>query len=288
MTRYRPWLGQPQETPLSYVILLAWAVLMYPGRRSGSEQTLADWARHELCAVGYLVQQGEPWRLLSYSCVHGGLLHVLFNAASWIALAPALERWLGPWRFALLYVVGALAAGVAGVFWHGPWSPLVGGSGALFALMGAILALNMRAGRHLLDFLEVAGARSFLSVIVANLILGWVIPFVSNAAHLGGLLAGFVLTFCFLERGRTQADGVARMAQAGWALLLVTTTLYTCWPVARGDYLLSKVLTTDDVARQRTYWEALRFVPPREARQEVPTERWVEMVEQELQALNGK
>lgn len=261
MSRYRTWFGQPQETPVSYVVLLAYAVLMYPGRRAGSDHSLADWGRVTLSAIGDAIQDGEPWRLLTYAFVHGGLIHVLVNAASLLALGPTLERWLGSARFTLLYLVGSLGGSLAGVFWHGPLSPLVGGSGALFAMMGAILALNMRGGRHLLDFLDHSGARSFLSIVLANLVLGWVIPQVSNAAHLGGMLAGFVLTFCFLERGRGIEDALSKWARAGWLTLLASTTLYTCWPTARFDYLARKADAAADAAAQRPYLEALLLMP---------------------------
>jgi membrane associated rhomboid family serine protease len=257
MSRDRGFLGQPQETPVSYIVLLAYAVFMYPGRRAGSDHSLADWARITLSAVGDEIQDGEPWRLLTYAFTHGGLLHVLFNAASLVALGPPLERWLGSARFAVLYAVGALGGSLAGGFWHGPWTPLVGGSGALFAMMGAILALNMRAGRHLLDFLEHGGARSFLGIVLANLVLGWVIPHVSNAAHLGGMLAGFVVTFSFLERGRTLEDKVARAARAGWVALLLTCTLYACFPTARVDFLVRKVNAAVEPSARRPYLEAL-------------------------------
>lgn len=282
MSRSRPWWGQPQETPITYIVLLAYAVLMYPGRRPGADHSLADWAQMTLGAVGTRIQDGEPWRLLSYAFTHGGLLHVLLNAACLIALGPTLERWLGSARFAVLYVVGALGGGLVGVYWHGPWTPLVGGSGALFAMMGAVLALNMRAGRHLLDFLDHAGTRSFLGIVLANLVLGWVIPHVSNAAHLGGLLAGFVVTFSFLERGRAISDRISVVARAGWATLLATTTLYTCIPTARGDYLLRKAIETEDDAARRPYLQALRLLPESELKANVPYAELQDMIEREL------
>ncbi|MEZ5963471.1 MAG: rhomboid family intramembrane serine protease [Planctomycetota bacterium] len=269
--------SQPQDTPLTYVVLLAYAVFMYPGRRPGSELSLGDWARTTLSAIGDEIQDGESWRLLTYAFVHGNLLHVLVNAASLLALGPTLERWLGSARFAVLYLVGALGGSVAGVFWHSAQTPLVGGSGALFAMMGAILALNMRGGRHLLDFLDHSGARSFLGTIVANLVLGWIIPYVSNAAHLGGMLAGFVLTFCFLERGRMQ-DRVSAWARAGWATLLATSTLYTCFPTARADYLVRKFLSAPDADARLPYVRALMLVPETERVRDVAPAQWQRVV----------
>jgi hypothetical protein len=151
-------------------------------------------------------------------------------------------------------------------------------------MMGGVLALNMRAGRHLLDFLEYSGSRSFLGLVLGNLVLGWVIPHVSNAAHLGGLLAGFVLTFCFLERGRALADRVTRAAQVGWLVLLASTTLYTCFPTARSDYLLA-AMEDAGVARKRELLQALLLVPEREIPPHIPPRRWRELIEQELRVL---
>lgn len=264
MNRYRPWRGAPQETPLTFIILLAYAVLMYPGRRGGDDASLADRAREAFAATGYHIQAGEPWRLLTHAFVHGGLVHVLFNGFALLAFGPTVERWLGSARFGLLYAVSAVAGGVAAVYWQGPVAGLVGGSGALFGMMGAVLALNMRAGRHLLDFLDYAGPRSFIGLIVANLIIGAILPFVSNAAHVGGLVAGFVLTFCFLERGDAISDGLSRAARAGWVMLLCSSVAYTCWPTARIDHLWQRARTATDPEEQRELLTAIELLPREE------------------------
>ena len=64
------------------------------------------------------------------------------------------------------------AGGANGNLWHDPISPLVGGSGALFGLMGCALALSMRRGRHLLDFMNYVGPRQLVSLLVVNLVIG--------------------------------------------------------------------------------------------------------------------
>ncbi len=257
------WFTRASETPLTYVLIMAYGVLMLPGRHSSGlgEGSLHDWAMAHLAATGADIQAGEPWRLLTYAVVHGGLLHLAFNAMALVWLGLPLERVLRGARFGTLYAVTALAGGIAGVWWHGPWSPLVGGSGALFGMMGAIVALNMRAGRNILDALEHAGTRSLLSLIVLNLVLGWVMPQVSNAAHIGGLVAGFVLTFVFLEPARGLRDGAGRAARGGWIALLFTATLYTCIPTARADYLVRKLIETRDPGAREAFARALAATP---------------------------
>ena len=154
-------------------------------------------------AVGIFVQGGEPWRLLTHAFLHGSLIHLAFNTFFLIQIGPMLERRMGGVKFALLYTVAAVSGGIVASLWNAPYVCLVGGSGALFGMLGAAVAINLRSGRHLLDFLDYHGPRQLLGLIAINLFLGLVIPFVSNAAHIGGLVSGFTLSFCFLERQRT-------------------------------------------------------------------------------------
>lgn len=222
------------ETPVTLLVALAYVTLAVV-TDFGSGDLVAHGA-----AVGIRIQDGEVWRLITHAFLHGGLLHLAFNTYFLIVVGPALERSMGSLRFALLYLLSAVGGGIAGSLWHFPMVPLVGGSGALFGMLGAAVALNMRAGRHLLDFLSYQGPRQLIFLIVVNLAIGWLIPVVSNAAHIGGLVAGFVLVFCFLDVGRRKPDRTGRAIQGGWIALYAAALLYACEPVLRWDHLLTR------------------------------------------------
>jgi rhomboid protease GluP len=227
-------LGLFDRSPVTSAVMVAYLLLAFSTDPIAPES--AALVSHG-AAVGVLVQDGEPWRLLTYAFLHGGLIHLLFNGYCLVMIGPGLEARLGSARFLLLYAIAAVGGGVAAVLWQHPVMPLVGGSGALFGMFGSALALNMRGGRHLLDFLNYRGPRTLVSLIIVNLVLGWLMPMVSNAAHIGGLVAGFVLTFLFLDRGRRpQLDVVGRAVQLGWIALFVSLTCYCTTPVARWDY----------------------------------------------------
>ncbi len=242
------------EIPVTSLVLgayLAMALLtdpIDPSRRSLIEHG---------AAVGVLVQDGEPWRLLSYAFLHGGLIHIAFNSYVLWMFGPGLERRMGSVRFAILYVVAALGGGVAGMLWHSPLAPLVGGSGALFGMFGAAVALLMREGRGQLDFLDHHGGRRLLGLIAINLLLGFLIPVVSNAGHIGGLIAGFVCTYLFLDRGRVGADTVTRISQAGWVAVLATGVLWCCFPLLRWDYQLKMAREAADPSVRHAWREVL-------------------------------
>ncbi len=253
---------QVNETPVTFILLVAYiALAMVTGQ---------DEERHVELLIQYGACYGplvpdEPWRLITKSFLHGGLLHVFLNSYSLFVLGPPLERTFGSAKFVLIYVVSALGGSIAAVLWS-PSSMVVGGSGALFGMIGAGLALHMRLGRHLLDFLNYVGSRQFIVMLIALLIVGAVIPFVSNSGHIGGLISGFALTFCFLQRGRTPADRLSHIIQAGWIALFAGLIFYCMVPVVRSDYLyarLQEAAEDGDFEAAREYERALRILTRR-------------------------
>ncbi|MCA8952647.1 MAG: rhomboid family intramembrane serine protease [Planctomycetes bacterium] len=211
-------LQQADRIPVTLVVAIAYVTMFaLTNLQTPDDEIVAALAEH-----GWLTPQlaasGEPWRLLTYAFVHGGLLHIGFNTFALLAIGPALETALGSVRFALVYAVAALGGGIAVCVTNQPFQPVVGGSGALFGMMGALLAKNMRSGRHLFSFLEFEGPRRLVGLIVVNLVIGMVLPFISNAGHVGGLIAGFCLLFFWLDPGREPTPTLKRYRVALTAL----------------------------------------------------------------------
>lgn len=247
-----------RTTPVTAATLTAYVAL---AMLTGGEQILTpDPAKLDRfgAAIGARIAHGEIWRLVANTYLHGGVVHLLFNAMSLWSFGPQLERLIGSLRFLVLYLVAGVGGSVAGVLWHSPFSPLIGGSGAIFGMLGAMVALNARHGKSPLDFLQYEGPRQLVSLIFANLVLGFVIPQVSNAAHLGGLLAGFVLMHQFHERhGRHAPDRLGRIVQAGWLTVFATGVLWCAFPLTRWDVLLVRHESTQDDTLRRELAEAL-------------------------------
>ena len=101
-----------------------------------------------------------------------------------------VERWYGSLRFLVFYLACA-AAGSIGSFVFGGDVPSVGASGAIFGLFGLLLA----AGRvhHPVDRQSRALVGQLGMLILINIVFGFAIPGIDNAAHLGGLAAGLWL-----------------------------------------------------------------------------------------------
>lgn len=148
-----------------------------------------------LAMIRQAVEQGELYRLLSVTLVHGGYLHLLLNLYALYIIGPIVESIWGRGLFALFYVLCAIA-GATGSFLFTDAS--VGASGAIFGLVGVILA-GTRAHHPVLD----RRARSIVPqlgmFVIINLAFGFATSVggfnIDNAAHIGGLLAGLWLGF---------------------------------------------------------------------------------------------
>lgn len=134
---------------------------------------------------------GEWWRLFTVALVHGSPLHLFFNAYALYSLGGLAERLYGRARFGAVLVAGTAAATVASLLWTP--APAVGASGGIFAVVGALLLLGLSRRSALPDPIRRRLLRDMTWMSAVNLALGATIPYVDNAAHVGGLIAGVAL-----------------------------------------------------------------------------------------------
>lgn len=223
---------QIERTPVTFVIAFSYVALaLLTDPISPTRLQLAD-----LGAATSVMLYDEPWRIVTCAFLHGGILHLLLNLHCLVVIGPIVEATLGKTKFVILYLVGAIGCTIAAMLWNQHGS-IVGGSGALFAMFGAIVAINMRSGRHYLDAFQFRGPRSIVVMIALNFAICFFIPIVSNSGHLGGMIAGFVVTFLFLDRGReVTPDTIARWNQLAWIALFVSLIAYTMAPIGHAWY----------------------------------------------------
>ena len=185
--------------------------------------------------------RGEYYRFLTSMFLHGGLLHIGFNAWALYALGPESERIYGTARFLALYFIAGLAGGVASYTLSA--NPSVGASGAIFGLIGA-LAVFYYLSRELLGSTARQQLGSLITVIMINLFIGFSSGgLIDNFAHLGGLaggaLIGWLLAPRFTVDARLYPPAVVRNPLSwGWAaaigvLALLILTIITINPPIR-------------------------------------------------------
>src|SRR5205809_1268473 len=193
--------GQLQNAPavLIFIVLNAVAFLF--------EISAGDWNDPEvLHRIGALdpysvLVQHEYWRFLSALFLHGGFIHLLFNLFALYVLGPPLERSIGTMRFVVCYLISGLAssAGVVGLTILGfvQVSQLVGASGCIMGIVGALAGFLVRH-RHAPQAKQRLG--NIVLIIVIQVAFDLSTPQVSMAAHLCGLIAGFLLGLILAPR----------------------------------------------------------------------------------------
>jgi membrane associated rhomboid family serine protease len=159
----------------------------------------------------------QPWRLLTVLLVHSSWLHIGLNMLALWMIGRILEPLVGRTRFLVMYLISGLAGSVA-VALLAPLTWVVGASGAIFGLFGALLVI----GRHI-----GANVASIAIIIAINFAFPFVVGILSGSlaavqiswqAHLGGLIAGAAVGFIY---ARTRA-----VRQRGWQIgLLIGLTV---------------------------------------------------------------
>jgi membrane associated rhomboid family serine protease len=171
------------------------------------EISFGDWTAPEtLHRLGALepyavVIRGEYWRLFTALFLHGGSAHLLFNLFALYVLGPPLERSIGAVRFTACYLISGLgsSAGVVllTVFGLVHVAQLVGASGCVMGIVGAWAGFLVRH-RH------APSAKQRLSnitmIVVIQIVFDLSTPQVSMAAHLCGLVTGFVVGLVLAPR----------------------------------------------------------------------------------------
>ncbi|RYC11096.1 rhomboid family intramembrane serine protease [Nocardioides zhouii] len=128
------------------------------------------------------VADGAWWQLITSNFTHVEIWHVALNLFALYIFGPALEGIIGRARFLAVYLIGGLASSVLVLFLSGEHSSTLGASGALFALLGALLVTARKARLNSQWLVQ----NLTLGVIIT--VVGW--RMISWQGHLGGFLGG--------------------------------------------------------------------------------------------------
>ena len=135
---------------------------------------------------------GQSWRLFTCMFVHAGIVHIGMNMYVLWDIGRFIERLLGNAGLLVVYLLSGLVGSLASALSH-PQVVSVGASGAVFGLYGVLMGFLARIRRSIpapmLRRLRSAGG----AFVVYNLVFSVAVAGIDLSAHLGGLVAGFVL-----------------------------------------------------------------------------------------------
>jgi membrane associated rhomboid family serine protease len=141
-----------------------------------------------------LTLSGQWWRLLTSIFLHFGLFHIALNMWALYVNGRVAERIFGSLRYLTIYLAAGLSGSVVSLLWH----PIVNGagaSGAIFGIFGAMLAFFLKREGGVPPSVIKSQLTSVSIFVLYSLVNAARFRGIDNSAHLGGLVAGFILGF---------------------------------------------------------------------------------------------
>jgi membrane associated rhomboid family serine protease len=193
------------------IIAINLAVYVYLSFR---DQTLdGGLTAQRLALYGPAVNNGDWYRLVSYSVVHYSVAHIALNMFMLWLVGKVFEPAAGPVRFATIYAASVLG-GAAGALIASPHDFTGGASGGVFGVLAAATLVMSRRGIRFWD-------TGFGPLIVLNLALNFFQPGISIGGHIGGLLAGLLTAELMMRARKVEMPALGYLGAAAVGLLSI-------------------------------------------------------------------
>lgn len=148
------------------------------------------------------ILDGEWYRIFTSMFMHFGFAHLMNNMVLLLFLGDTLEASLGKWKYLIVYLGGGLMGNLLSLYLdcrsgiESEMAVSAGASGAVFAVIGGIFIILIRDRERIHDMT----ASRVMFLIILSIYHGFRSVGVNNAAHLGGVLGGMLLTLIFFRK----------------------------------------------------------------------------------------
>jgi rhomboid protease GluP len=136
------------------------------------------------------IRGGQWWRLVTAGFLHANLLHIGMNSWVLFDVGSQVEQVYGASRLIVIYFLSTIAGFYLSYIWSP--NPSVGASAAIMGLIGAMIALSLHHRSAMTAAIRSTYIRWVIYILLIGLLPGFAID---NAAHVGGLAAGFVVAY---------------------------------------------------------------------------------------------
>lgn len=180
----------PKKPYVTYTLIginILMFILMYIFGK-GSEDT------YTLYKFGALfknaVVNGEYFRIIASAFLHIGVVHLALNMYALNIIGKQIESFYGKYKFLIIYFFSAIIGSFMSLIFAAENTISAGASGAIFGLLGAMLYF----GFYFRSYFGNSLIKQIGLIILLNLAIGFMTPSIGNAAHIGGLLGGLVIS----------------------------------------------------------------------------------------------
>jgi membrane associated rhomboid family serine protease len=216
-------LSRPYIFTIVFLIINIFVFLLTS--QSGAIENPAVLIRYGAKVNAYINGQHEWWRFVTPIFLHGGIAHLLMNMYGLWVIGPYVEKLYGSAKFVVFWVLTGVAgvvasylsvqpgihnAGLLGRFLFKSQDAVsVGASGALFGLIGVLFVFGIKFRHELPEGFKRAFGTGMLPTILLNIFIGYAVPVIDNAAHMGGLVMGALLALVVGYKRPGETAGVA-------------------------------------------------------------------------------
>ena len=141
----------------------------------------------------------RPWTIITTLFVHADFLHILFNMLTFYFFGTFLLGLVGEGKFLIIYFGGGILGNALFMLLAPSYSVVVGASGAIFSLGGALAVLRPRI--PVMIFPIPVPVPLWAAVIGGFLVVSF-LPGVAWQAHLGGIIFGLIAGYVIRRRRR--------------------------------------------------------------------------------------
>lgn len=169
---------------MALCIVLFMAMYLF-GKGSSDIYTLLSFGAN----LDLLVKDGQIYRLFTCIFLHIGIWHLICNMYSLYMIGKEVESLYGKIKYLIIFIGSGICGSLLSItFTHNTVS--AGASGAIFGLLGSLLYF----GYYYRAYLGNSIKKSIIPVIAVNLFIGFMSTGIDNAAHIGGLVGGILLS----------------------------------------------------------------------------------------------
>ncbi len=197
---------------VTYFLILVNAIFFIVPRLFGID--LANSILEQYCIHGPSVRAGQYYRLLTGILLHGSIMHLLCNCYSLYVIGAQIESFLGKVKYFIIYLFSGFIGALFSITFGGGTAS-IGASGAIFGLMGALLYF----GYYYRVYLGNVVKSQILPLVILNLGIGFISPGIDNFAHIGGLIAGLLITMALGVKDKTSTFEKVN----GWIIVSIFT-----------------------------------------------------------------
>lgn len=159
-------------------------------------------------ANNYKLIQSEGYiglyRLITSMFLHADIFHIFFNMYALYVVGNQVERYYGPKKYLLIYFISGIVGSLFSNVFMTSNTISIGASGAIFGLFGALAYFSYNYRAVLGNFLK----GSIIPVLAINLCLGLFISGIDVFAHIGGLIAGILMSMILGVNGKEQKQNI--------------------------------------------------------------------------------